>query len=274
MSRASVAGAAAAAVVLAVAGSGCRDTVDRANAKRQLGTEVAKNAPDLKVTQNKSLKITVEGILADDNNTAVVVSIRNTDTKRAVVWAPVSVNLTNEAGKVVATNTAGGNDVSLTRFPSLPAGGEAFYVNDTFDPGLGATGAKVKLGGTLVALPEKLDPLRVDNVKVDLEAASFSGTVVNTSNVEQPILIVQAIARRGTKVVAAGTGIVRTPLAPGASAPFTGFLIGTVGSAKVQVTAPVTNTAEGGSAKDPAVAAAVAAAATPGVPAPGPPAAP
>lgn len=195
----------------------------------------------LSVNQNPNLKVEVAAVIADVNATVVVVSVTNEDKDRTAVWVPISVKLTDDSGKTVASNTAGGNDETLTHFPSLPPGSTAYYVNDQFPAGIGATGATVKLGGQLVQLSAPLPDIQVSGMKVTEQGglAQFAGTVTNTSGVDQPILIVQAIARKGGQIVAAGTSIVRD-LAAGADASFLGFFIGSPKGSDVEVIAPAT----------------------------------
>jgi hypothetical protein len=141
---------------------------------------------------------------------------------------------------VVASNVAGGNDPTLTHFPSLPPNGTAYFVDDQFPAGINAVSAAVSLGGNLrphVVLPA----ISLSHVSSYASSGltAFSGTVTNDSSVAQPVLIVQAVARKGRKIVAAGTAIVRD-LSPHSSQPFSGFLLGNPKGATVSVFAPAT----------------------------------
>ena len=143
---------AAALVAVALLGTACWDsTLESA----QHHPDVVVSATPLAINQNPNLKVTVEALLDDANATAVVVSVSNRDTKRAAVWVPIVVKLKDPAGNVLASNTAGGNDESLTHFPSLPPGGTAYFVDDQFPPGLGATDATVALGGQLTPIDNR-----------------------------------------------------------------------------------------------------------------------
>lgn len=229
-----------AVALVAVGATGCwQSTLEAATHHKDAVVTVA----PITVNQNPNLEVAVEAVLSDPNATVVVVSVTNKDTKRTAVWVPISVKLTDAAGKVVASNIAGGNDETLTHFPSLPPDSTAYYVDDQFPAGLGATGATVKLGGQLQQLSQALPSITVSGVKVSDQAGlmQFTGTVTNTSKVTQPVLIVQAIARKGNTIVAAGTSVVRD-LAPGAKASFLGFFIGSPKGAKVEVVAPATAT--------------------------------
>ena len=66
---------------------------------------------------------------------AVVVGMKSSDPKRSVVWAPIDVKLLDADGTVIAENNIDGALPSLVHVPSLPASGEAFYVNDQLAPG-------------------------------------------------------------------------------------------------------------------------------------------
>jgi hypothetical protein len=232
-------GAVAALVFVAALATSCWDSTLEAATNH---VDVVQSQAPLSINKNPNLKVSVAALIEDANATVVVVSVDNRDTDRAAVWVPISVKLKDASGKVVASNTAGGNDESLTHFPSLPPGGTAYFVDDQFPPGLGATSATVALGGTLVSLDHPLPTItvtKVDTTDIGGGLIQFSGTVTNGSAVAQPILIVQGIATRGGTIVAAGTSVVRD-LAPGAGSHFTGFFIGDPAGADTQVFAPPT----------------------------------
>jgi hypothetical protein len=231
--------AVAALAALALLGTACWDSTLE-SAKRH--PDVVVSEAPLAINRNPNLKVTVEALLDDANATAVVVSVSNRDTKRAAVWVPIVVKLKDAAGKVVASNTAGGNDESLTHFPSLPPGGTAYFVDDQFPPGLGATQATVALGGQLTPIDQPLPTITVSSIHTSDAGGrltQFTGRVRNDSSIAQPLLIVQAIAMRDGTIVAAGTSVVRD-LAPGADSSFLGFFIGDPTGADIQIFAPPT----------------------------------
>ena len=138
---------------------------------------------------------------------AVVVGMRNDDPKRSVVWAPIDVRLQDASGAVIAENNVDGANPTLVRVPSLPAMGQAFYVNDQLvpdPPEAEPAEAEVVLGGDMRPLDPPPAALETRNVELVADpdlGASFEGQVVNTSPVRQEQLIVQAIVRRGTEIV-------------------------------------------------------------------------
>ena len=71
--------------------------------------------------------------------------------------------------------------------------------------------------------------------------ASAEGSVLNHSSVAQAELVVNAVARRSGRIVAAGSAILAS-LPAGGSAAFQAFLIGDPKGALLTVTAPATNT--------------------------------
>jgi hypothetical protein len=130
--------------------------------------------------------------------------------------------------------------------PSLPANGEAFYVNDQLAPDppeAVPASADVVLGGEMVPLDPPPEPLETRNTQLvedpDL-GANFTGTVVNSTDVRQEQLIVQAIVRKAGEVVAAGTAVVEG-LDPGQSAEFTGFFVGDPSGGELEVIVPPSN---------------------------------
>ena len=100
--------------------------------------DVVQSQAPLSINKNPNLKVSVAALIEDANATVVVVSVDNKDTARAAVWVPISVKLKDASGKVVASNTAAGNDESLTHFPSLPPGGTAYFVGRPVPAGTGS----------------------------------------------------------------------------------------------------------------------------------------
>jgi hypothetical protein len=172
--------------------------------------------------------------------------MRNTDPKRSVVWAPIDVTLKDAKGAVIAKNNVEGANPTLVRVPSLPAGGQAFYVNDQLvpdPPEAAPVSADVVLGGEMRPLTPPPAPLETRNAQLVADpdlGASFTGEVVNSTTVRQEQLIVQAIVRKAGKVVAAGTAIV-VGLDPGLSAEFTGFFVGDPTGGELDVIVPPSN---------------------------------
>jgi hypothetical protein len=239
----------AAIALLAVFGAGCESTHDKAVRYAEL--DAASGAKAAHVTtetidKNAAISTKVAAVLSSESQdgvlTAVVVELTSKDKARSVLWAPIDVVVKDAAGKEVGkTNIPGANPL-LIHVPSLPAGGTAYYVNDQIAPDAMPATAAVTLGGTLVAMTPPPGTLKVTGkIVIDPDyGPSFVGTVTNTADVRQEQIIIQGIARRGGKIVAAGTSNV-LGLEPGASADYVGSLIGDSKGAKLEVFAPVSN---------------------------------
>jgi hypothetical protein len=230
----------------------CESTADRAAQRREAraaeAAKLAKAAAAIEVVKVQGIETRVLAVInaPDAGLAAVVVGMRSSDPKRSVVWAPIDVKLKDAKGAVIAQNNVEGANPTLVRVPSLPAGGEAFYVNDQLVPdppeALPAS-ADVVLGGQMRPLDPPPAPLETRNVQLVADpdlGANFTGQVVNSTTVRQEQLIVQAIVRRAGKVVAAGTAIV-VGLDPGQTADFTGFFVGDPTGGELEVIVPPSN---------------------------------
>jgi len=231
--------------LLAVVGAGCESTHDKAARIIADGAAVA-HVDAVSISKNTAITTKVAAVLSSESQdgvlTAVVVELTSKDKDHSVLWAPIDVVVKDASGAVVGkTNIPGANPLMI-HVPSLPAGGTAYYVNDQIAPDAVPTTAEATLGGTLVAMTPPPGTLKVTGkIVIDPDyGPSFVGTVTNTADVRQEQVIVQGIARRGGKIVAAGTAIVNG-LEPGASADYVGSLIGNSKGAKLDVFAPVSN---------------------------------
>jgi len=236
------AGGAIAGVVLLVASTGCESTAHKADRLRASRARLIAAKP-LVITPNAAISTRVLAVLHSADATAVVLRLTSHDRRRSVVWAPISVRIVGPDGKQVAETNVAGADPLLVHVASLPAGGNAYYVNDQLDATPPGSRATVTLGGVL--MPISPPPARLP-VVAHLEndptyGPSFAGSVTNTTAVVQQQVILQAIIERGGQVVAAGTAIVRK-LAPRQRADFQGFFTGSPSAAgKLTVTAPASN---------------------------------
>ncbi len=236
--------AGAAAVVVALCGTACESTFDKA-ARRERAQEAAVSATKLEISANKAVSAKVVKVLTGaDDTAAVVIELTSLDKTQGLLWAPIDVRLLDATGAVVAETNVEGADPVFVHVPFVPAGGTSFYVNDLLAPTATPVKAEVTLGGTPITVPTPAPALEAtaEYVEDPDYGPSFNGTVTNGTDVTQEQVIVQVVARRGDDVVAAGTSIVKG-LAPGASATFEGLFVGDPKGAKLTVSAPVSNIA-------------------------------
>ncbi|HTA15393.1 MAG TPA: hypothetical protein VK781_11110, partial [Solirubrobacteraceae bacterium] len=70
--------------------------------------------------------------------------------------------------------------------------------------------------------------------------AEATGTVTNRSSVAQQHLVVYAVARKGSRIVAAGRAVL-PEASPGVGVPFQVYFVGNPSGARVQTSAPPTS---------------------------------
>ena len=225
----------------ALALAGCESTQSK-SAKLERAAQKSKHEKGLVVTQ-QSTQVEVEGttMLQDANGAATVVELRNAS-RGSLVGLPVSVQVLDKASKALYANDAPGLDSSLVSVASLAPGGEVAWVNDQVTLATPGGSVVAKVGAGAKPGPAELPQMEVTGLKPETDAsgeAAIVGDVANRSNVEQRRLVVYVVARKGTKVVAAGRAIVER-LAAGRTAHFSAFPIGDPSGAELSATAPPT----------------------------------
>jgi hypothetical protein len=151
---------------------------------------------------------------------------------------PIAITVKDAHGGTLFQNNAAGLEAALTSLPSLPAHGEATWINDQVQ----ASGTPTGITATVGVAPTtsgSAPRIEVQNVRSSEEsgAAGAAGTVRNRSGVAQQNLIVYVLARRSGRIVAAGRAVL-PEVAAGASLPFQAFFVGSPGGAHLQAYAP------------------------------------
>jgi hypothetical protein len=237
------------ASLAALAVAGCQSTQDRSAEIKHEGLRKLKRQHGLVVTrQNPNVKILSTATLHDANGSAVVVQMRNL-TPQALSKPQISVEIDDPAGRPVYRNDAPGLEDSLVGASLLPARGELWWVNDQVQPS--GTLARVKaLVGDAKPTPGPTPRIDLRGLRLyddPVSGVAVKGQAFNRSKVEQPRLVIYAVARKGGKVVAAGRGIIER-LRTGKPSRFTAFFIGDPRGAQVLLSAPPTAlTAKGAS---------------------------
>jgi hypothetical protein len=228
-------------VLLAAVVAGCESSQDKSarlakqggKAFTRKGLEVSRQNPDVKVVRTF--------VLQDSNGAATVVELRNVS-PAPLVNVPVSIDVTAATGKTVFKNDAPGLEPSLVSAPVLQARSEFTWVNDQVTPSGKARSVQVKVGtapGHAPADLPKLD-LTAPQLKRDpVSGMEAAGAVTNRSKVEQRALIVYCVARKGSKVVAAGRAAIQR-LKPGQKLFYHVYFIGDPSGAQLAVAAPPT----------------------------------
>jgi hypothetical protein len=170
---------------------------------------------------------------------AAVVTLRN-DSAHALRDVPVAIRVKDAHGSTVFQNNAPGLETALTSLGSLPAHGEATWVDDQV-PTAGGPASVTAIAGVSPAASSALPQIEISGVhpSEESDSATAGGTVSNRSSVTQQSLVVYVLARRAGRVVAAGRAIL-PEVQPGASIPFQAFLVGSASGASLHTSAPAT----------------------------------
>jgi hypothetical protein len=226
----------------AVALSACQTT-------QELSAQRARSAKKLVAEKgltigkaNPLVAVRTTAVLQDANGIAAVVELRNKG-RAAQARLPVAISVTDAKGKALYRNDLAGLEDSLVSMPLLERGQDAFWVDNQIT----ATGKPAKVRATVGMAkgkaPAKVPSLEVSGVRLTSDSGSViaKGTIANESTVAQKRVTIFCVARRGSRVVAAGRAIVdRIPPAGGKPTPFTVFFIGNPKGAKLSFSAPPT----------------------------------
>jgi hypothetical protein len=220
--------------------SGCESTQEKSARLEKTAhhTRLAEQGPTV-VKQSAEVHVLDAILVHGAEGAAAVVRLRN-DSAHALRDVPIAITVKNARGSTVFQNNAPGLEAALTSLGSLPAHGEATWVDDQV-PATGAPASVTAIAGVSPAASGALPQIEVSGVHPSEESgsATAAGTVRNRSNVTQQALVVYVLARRAGRVVAAGRAIL-PEVAPGASVPFQAFLVGSAGGASLQAGAPAT----------------------------------
>jgi hypothetical protein len=240
MSRASALCLLCAAAALA----GCESTQDKSARLEAQAATLADPGKGL-VVGERSRDVLVERAVAlqDANGTAVVVELRNRS-RRALAGVPVALDLRGRGERELYANDAPGLDASLVRVPLIGARERLSWVNDQVTASERPRKVRARVGADARAVSGDVPRIELRGVRLQRDPVSgvaAVGNVVNRSQVEQRRLIVFAVARRGSRIAAAGRAIVER-LRPGKTVRFTAFFIGDPRGARLEVAAPPTAT--------------------------------
>ncbi len=238
MSAGALALAAGLAVLLIVAAAGCESSQDKSARLAKQAGPLAKQEGVTVTSANPDVRVVDTAVVTDANGSAVVVRLRNTSA-RAQGDVPVAVDVTDAAGKTVFTNATPGLERTLTHAALLPAKDEAVWVNDQVFATQPPRKVSAKVGPAEAKSPPAASSLRVSGVRLTEDPASgiaAAGIVTNTGDNDLRRVLLTGVARRGTRIVAAGRGVVARVRA-GKRASFRIFFIGDPKGAKLSVTA-------------------------------------
>jgi hypothetical protein len=232
-------------ISIAVACCGCQTTQEKSAAleKRAKHETLALQGVSV-TTENPNVRVLQSTVVHSSESTAVVVTLRNTSS-RTLENAPIEISVRDAKGAVLFKNNQPGEAPSLTKVSLLEPGAQTTWVDDQVQlpgsPSPAPTSASA-LVGEAAQVSGAIPQIGVSSAHSSGETGSeagAAGSVTNRSGVTQQNLVVDAVARRGAKIVAAGRAIL-PEVAPGASAPFQIYFVGNANGAHIETSAAPT----------------------------------
>lgn len=235
----------AALALVALALTGCETTAEKsAKLERAAKQQQAKGAAQealakrgLSITrQSTRIKVVATTVLHGSEGDAVVLTLRNASST-SLRNVPIEIGVSDAHGATIYTNDAGGLSSTLVSAPLLRAHSTAVWIDDQISATSAPANVRAKIGeGTPAA--GAIPALSIEGAHLS-EASADGGTVegglVNHSNVGQQGLVVDAIARKGRKIVAAGRAVLSQATGGGAATHFQLYLIGDPTGARLEL---------------------------------------
>ncbi|HEY5192697.1 MAG TPA: hypothetical protein VIJ39_02350 [Solirubrobacteraceae bacterium] len=225
--------------------SGCESTQERSAELRGQAKHDVLAAQSASVhKESASVEVVQSTVVHSSGGSAVVVALRNTST-HTLENAPIEITVRDAHGGVLFQNNQPGLEPSLTRISLLPPGAQTTWVDDQVET-TGVPASASALVGEGVQASGSIPQLNLTGAHLSAETgneATLSGTVTNRSQTAQQNLVVYAVARRGSKIVAAGRAVLPEVPAGTNSAtnvPFQIYFVGDPSGAQIQTSAPAT----------------------------------
>ena len=233
---------AASGVLAATALGGCETTADKSARLAERASAVPAER-GLKIAKvNRDVRVLDTATVTDPNGTAVVVRLRDT-ARTAMAEVPIAIDVRDAAGTSLFRNDAPGAEPALVSVALLAPGRDVTWVHDQVQARGGAPArVTVRVGEPRGKAPAKPPRLSISPLRLTGDPSSGTeglGRVTNHSPVAQRRLTIHVVARRGTKVVAAGRAVVNR-VGAGRSAPFAVYFIGDPKGAQITMSAPPT----------------------------------
>lgn len=200
----------------------------------QEGVVVARENPRVKIVQT--------AVIHDENGVAVAVIARN-ESSRPLRNAPIAITVSDAKGAALYENNAPGLDSTLVSVPLLEPHRETVWIDDQIQAAGVPANASARVGEAPAAtatLP-RLSISGVHTFEDPSNGVGVEGMVSNSSKVAQQKLVVYVVGRRGGRIVAAGRAVL-AEVPAGQRTAFQVFCIGDPHTAKLEASAPATNT--------------------------------
>jgi hypothetical protein len=243
----------AALVLLALALTGCATTaeksakLERAAKQLQAGTagQSALAQRGLSITHPSTrVRVLATTVLHSSEGDAVVLTLRNASTT-SLRDVPIEIAVSDAHGAHLYTNNVPGLSAALVSAPLVRAHSTTVWIDDQIDAA--GTPAKVsaRIGEGMPVAGAAIPTLSVE--RSQLSEGTVEGDVVNRSAVSQREVVLNALARRDGRIVAAGRALLAQVAVEGVSTHFQLFLIGDPAGARLELSAsPKLSAPDGG----------------------------
>ena len=213
----------------------CQSTQSRSAELESGAAEVLLDSSGLKVTKaNPDVRVLSTKLLSEPEASAVVVEVHN-DSNLNLVDVPIALDVLDKKGRSVYRNDAPGLEQALVAIPYIPAGADAVWINDQVLAAGKPASAEVRVGVSPNTYSGPLPQVEVSPPQVEAGRIA-SGYVVNRSGEDQNRLLLYAVARRGSEIVAVGRGAFEHLKPETKKLPYHVYFVGDPSGAKVTVT--------------------------------------
>ncbi|HEV2924702.1 MAG TPA: hypothetical protein VGW98_11745 [Solirubrobacteraceae bacterium] len=181
------------------------------------------------------VKVAATAVVHDSESAAAIVTLRN-DSGVSLRDVPIQIDVENAQGASVYRNDTAGTSTTLVSVALLPAHATLTWIDDQVQ----ATGLPASVLATVgegTPATGRIPHISIQGAHLS-EASAAEGSVVNDSGVTQQELVIDAVARKGAEVVAAGRAVL--PSAGAGSTSFQLFLIGNPAGAHLEYSALAT----------------------------------
>lgn len=181
------------------------------------------------------VKVIATAVVHSSEGAAAIVSLRN-DSRASLRDVPIRITVKNASGASIYTNATPGLSPTLLTVALLPAHDVVTWIDDQVQ-GSGTPASVSAQVGEGTPATGAVPRLSVEGAH--LSEAQAEGNVFNHSAILQQELVVDALARRAGRIVAAGRAVL-AQAAAGSSTPFQIFFVGDPSGAQLEVSAPAT----------------------------------
>jgi len=181
------------------------------------------------------VKVIATGVVHSSEGAAAIVTLQN-DSGVSLLAVPIQIDVENAHGTSVYRNDTAGTSKTLVSAALLPAHATLTWIDDQVQAS-GVPASVVAKVGEGAPITGPIPRVSIQGTHLS-EASAAEGSIVNASSVTQQELVIDAVARKGNKIVAAGRAVI--PTAGAGSTAFQLFLVGNPSGARVEYSALAT----------------------------------